>query len=206
VVRHSGETQWGDTVVRRTLVAQRRAAVRVQQRGRQPQQAEQKRQRELRDVDLEQHGRSRLERHHDLLGDVSTLCAVLPPPGLYGVVGTGLLWDVSTRCAVEPPPGLFEVVGTGLLWDVSTRCAVVPPPGLYGVVGNGLLWDVSTLCAVLPPAGLYGVVGTGLLWDVSTLCAVAPPAGLYGVWCLLRGLSAHNGLRSRWGSRMLLAD
>jgi hypothetical protein len=26
---------------------------------------------------------------------VSTLCAVAPPPGLYGVVGTGLLWAVS---------------------------------------------------------------------------------------------------------------
>ena len=35
-----------------------------------------------------------------LLCDVSTLCAVVPPPGLYGVVGTGLLWDVSTLCAV----------------------------------------------------------------------------------------------------------
>jgi hypothetical protein len=29
------------------------------------------------------------------------------------VVGTGLLWDVSTRCAVVPPPGLYGVVGTG---------------------------------------------------------------------------------------------
>jgi hypothetical protein len=55
-----------------------------------------------------------------------------PPPGLYGVVGTGVLWDVSTLCGVEPPPGLHGVVGTGLLWDVSTLCAVVPPPGLYG--------------------------------------------------------------------------
>jgi hypothetical protein len=24
--------------------------------------------------------------------------AIVPPPGLYGVVGTGLLWDVSTLC------------------------------------------------------------------------------------------------------------
>jgi hypothetical protein len=48
------------------------------------------------------------------------------------VLGTGLLWDVSTLCAVVPPPGLYGVVGTGLLWDVSTLCAVVPPPGLYG--------------------------------------------------------------------------
>jgi hypothetical protein len=37
-----------------------------------------------------------------------------------------LLCDVSTRCAVVPPPGLYGVVGTGLLCDVSTRCAVVP--------------------------------------------------------------------------------
>jgi hypothetical protein len=29
---------------------------------------------------------------------VSTLCAEVPPPGLYGVVGTGVLWDVSTLC------------------------------------------------------------------------------------------------------------
>jgi hypothetical protein len=38
------------------------------------------------------------------------------------VVGTGVLWDVSTLCAVVPPPGLYGVVGTGLLWDVSTLC------------------------------------------------------------------------------------
>jgi hypothetical protein len=53
-------------------------------------------------------------------------------------------WAVSTLCAVVPPPGLYGVVGTGLLCDVSTLCAVVPPPGLYGVVGTGLLCDVST--------------------------------------------------------------
>jgi hypothetical protein len=96
-------------------------------------------------------------------------------------LGTGLLWDISTLCAVVPPPGLYGVVGTGLLWDISTLCAVVPPPGLYGVVGTGLLWDISTLCAVVPPPGLYGVVGTVLLWDVSTLCAVVPPPRLCGV-------------------------
>ena len=38
--------------------------------------------------------------HCTLLWDVSTLCAVAPPAGLYGVVGTGVLWDVSTLCAV----------------------------------------------------------------------------------------------------------
>jgi hypothetical protein len=105
-----------------------------------------------------------------------------------GLWRADLLWDVSTLCAVVPPAGLYGVVGTGVLWAVSTLCAVAPHPGLYGVVGTGLLWDVSTLCAVVPPAGLYGVVGTGLLWDVSTLCAVVPPAGLYGVvpsWSLL---------------------
>jgi hypothetical protein len=31
---------------------------------------------------------------------------------LYGVVGSGLLWDVSTLCAVVPPAGLYGVVGT----------------------------------------------------------------------------------------------
>jgi hypothetical protein len=98
------------------------------------------------------------------------------------------MWSVSTRCAVVPPAGLYGVVGTGVLWGISTRCAVVPPAGLYGVVGTGLLWDVSTLCAVVPPAGLYGVVGTGVLWDVSTRCALVPPPGLYGAWCLLFGL------------------
>ena len=56
-----------------------------------------------------------------------------------------MLWDVRTLCAAEPPPGLYGVVGTGLLWDVSTLCAAEPPPGLYGVVGTGVLWDVSTL-------------------------------------------------------------
>jgi hypothetical protein len=64
------------------------------------------------------------------------------------VVGTGLVWDVSTLCAVVPPPGLY-----GVVWDVSTLCAVVPPAGLYGVVGTGLVWDVSTLCAVPPTPG-----------------------------------------------------
>jgi hypothetical protein len=48
------------------------------------------------------------------------------------------LWDVSTLCAVVPPAGLYGMVGTGLLCDVSTLCAVVPPAGLYGMVGTGL--------------------------------------------------------------------
>jgi hypothetical protein len=52
-----------------------------------------------------------------VLGDVSTLCDVAPPPGLYGVVGTGVLWAVSTLCAVAPPPGLYGVEGSGLLWE-----------------------------------------------------------------------------------------
>jgi hypothetical protein len=57
-------------------------------------------------------------------GMVSTLCAVVPPPGPYGVVGTGVLWDVSTWCAVVPP-GLYGVVGTGVLWDgqYTVRCS-----------------------------------------------------------------------------------
>jgi hypothetical protein len=62
-----------------------------------------------------------------------------------------VLWDVSALCAVVPPPGLYGVVGTGVLWDVSKLCAVVPPAGLYGVVGTGVLWDVSALCAVVSP-------------------------------------------------------
>jgi hypothetical protein len=70
----------------------------------------------------------------------------------------GLLCDVRTLRAVEPPPGLYGVVGTGVLWDVSTLCAVGPPAGLYGVVGTGLLWDISTLCAVIPPPGHAGAV------------------------------------------------
>jgi hypothetical protein len=49
------------------------------------------------------------------------------------VVGTGLLGDVSTLCAVVPPAELCGVVGTGLLWDVSRPCALVPPAGLCGV-------------------------------------------------------------------------
>jgi hypothetical protein len=35
----------------------------------------------------------------------------------------GVLWDVSTLCALVPPPKLYGVVGTGVLWDVSTLCA-----------------------------------------------------------------------------------
>ena len=81
-----------------------------------------------------------------------------------------MLWDVSTLCAVEPPPGLYGVVGTGVLWDVSTLCAVVPPPGLYGVVGTGLWRDVSTLCDVEPPAGLEG---RGVFFLASDLVAGA---------------------------------
>jgi hypothetical protein len=90
---------------------------------------------------------------------------VMAPPGRIG------RW-LRARCAVVPPPELYGVVGTGVLCDVSTMCAVVPPPELYGVVGTGLLCDVSTLCALVPPPELYGVVGTGLLCDVSTLCAL----------------------------------
>jgi hypothetical protein len=135
-----------------------------------------------------------------LLWGVSTLCAVVPPPGLYGVVGTGVLWDVNTLCAALPPPGLYGVVGTGVLGDASTPCAVVPPPGLYGVVGTGLLWGVSTLCAVVPPPGLYVVVGTGVLWDVSTLCAGLPPPGLMG-----RVVFFSNPCSRGWSSRWRLS-
>jgi hypothetical protein len=40
---------------------------------------------------------------------------------------------MSVHCVLTvPPPGLYGVAGTGLLWDVSTLCAVAPPPGLYG--------------------------------------------------------------------------
>jgi hypothetical protein len=96
------------------------------------------------------------------------------------VVGTGVLWGVSTLCAVVPPPGLYGVVGTGVLWAVSTLCAVVPPPGLYGVVGTGVLWGVSTLCAVVPPAGLHGVLlasggGVNLNWRPRS-SPVPPPS------------------------------
>jgi hypothetical protein len=83
------------------------------------------------------------------------------------MVGSGVLWDVRTLCAVVPPAGLYGVVGTGVLWDVRTLCAVVPPPGLYGVVGTGVLWDVRTLCAVVPPAGLYGA------WCPPGLCSLS---------------------------------
>jgi hypothetical protein len=71
-----------------------------------------------------------------MLRGVSTLCAVAPPAGLYGVVGTGLVWGVSTLCAVAPPPGLYGVVGTGLLWDVSTLCAAHLLPDYMGLVQN----------------------------------------------------------------------
>jgi hypothetical protein len=96
-------------------------------------------------------------------------------------------WAVSAMCAVAPPAGLYGVVGTGVPWAVSATCAVAPPAGLYGVVGTGVPWAVSALCAVVPPPGLYGVVGTGLLWEGSPLCAVVPPPGLYGMWILLDG-------------------
>jgi hypothetical protein len=55
-------------------------------------------------------------------------------PGLLGCQYT-----VRTLSAVVPPAGLYGVVGTGLSWDVSTLCAVILPAGLYGVVGTGLL-------------------------------------------------------------------
>jgi hypothetical protein len=89
-------------------------------------------------------GRGALQqRQHHLVccGTSVTLCAVIPPPGLYMGGGHRLLWDVSALCAVVPPPGLYGVMGTGLLWDISTLCAVVPPPGLYGVWC--LLWFVE---------------------------------------------------------------
>jgi hypothetical protein len=57
-----------------------------------------------------------------------------------------VLWDVCTLCAVAPPRGLYGVVGTGVLWDVSTLCAVVHPPGLYGVVVTGCGVSVHGVC------------------------------------------------------------
>jgi hypothetical protein len=42
---------------------------------------------------------------------------------------TGLLWDVSTLCAGVPPAGLYGLVGTGLLWDVSTLRTAWYAPG-----------------------------------------------------------------------------
>jgi hypothetical protein len=35
-------------------------------------------------------------------------------------VGTGLLWDVSTLCAGVPPAGLYGVVGTVVVAGVRT--------------------------------------------------------------------------------------
>jgi hypothetical protein len=48
---------------------------------------------------------------------------VVPPAGLYGVVGTGVLWHVSTLCAVVPPAGLYGVVGTGCC-GMSVHCVL----------------------------------------------------------------------------------
>jgi hypothetical protein len=119
-------------------------------------------------------------------------------------VGTGVLWGVSTLCAVVPPAGLYGVAGTGLLWDVSTLCALVPPAGLYGVVGTCVLWDVSTLCAVVPPAGLYGVVGTGLVWGVTNahLLQLAHDGGAHGRLVAQRRTARHgvSRLSRRGGS------
>jgi hypothetical protein len=39
------------------------------------------------------------------------------------VVGTGVLWDVSALCAVVPPPGLYGVVGTGVC-GMSVHCVM----------------------------------------------------------------------------------
>jgi hypothetical protein len=78
-------------------------------------------------------------------GNVSALCVVVPPPGLYGVVGTGLLWDSQYAVCCSTSSWTIWVVGTGVLWDVSTLCVVVPPPGLYGVVGTA---ESSTAAAL----------------------------------------------------------
>jgi hypothetical protein len=83
-----------------------------------------------------------------------------------------VLWDVSALCAVVPPPGLYGVVGTGVLWDVSTLCALAPPPGLYGVLGTGVLWHVSTLCAVAPA----GAPSSRRGWMRTPPCAPCAPA------------------------------
>jgi hypothetical protein len=59
------------------------------------------------------------------------------------------LWGVSTLCAVVPPPGLYGVVGTGLLWGVSTLCAVV------GLMGRGAFCLDSALVGGALEGGLF---------------------------------------------------
>jgi hypothetical protein len=80
-----------------------------------------------------------------LLRAVSTLRALVPPAGLYGVVGTGLLWDVSTLCAVVPPPWtIWGVVSLSGMWNTYLRCVrfqrkrrqPLSPRGRYGGRGG----------------------------------------------------------------------
>ena len=65
----------------------------------------------------------------DYMGWWSPVCCGM---SVHGVCCTTSSWTV-------PPPGRYGVVGTGVLWDVSTLCVGVPPAGLYGVVGAGEL-------------------------------------------------------------------
>ena len=53
-----------------------------------------------------------------------TVCCSTFSWTIYGVVGTGVLWNVSTLCAVLPPPGLYvgwwAPVGCGM----SVHCVL----------------------------------------------------------------------------------
>jgi hypothetical protein len=87
--------------------------------------------------------------------DVSTPCAVVPPPGLCGVVGTGVLWDVSTLCT-----------SSWTIWGGGHRCVVGCQYTVHLLLDYVGWWapvccGMSVHCA--PPPGLCGVVGTGVL-------------------------------------------
>jgi hypothetical protein len=85
-----------------------------------------------------------------VLWDVSTLCAVVLPPGLYGVVGTGVLWDVSTLCAVVPPPGLYRVV------CMESAPAAAPVNSAASAAGAAALEGRSAEAAMLSSVRLNG--------------------------------------------------
>jgi hypothetical protein len=103
------------------------------------------------------------------------------------------LWAVSTLCAVAPPPALYGVVGTGVLWAVSTLCAVAPPPGLYWGGGHRCVVGCQyTVCCSTSSCTIWGGGHRCVVGCQYTVCCSTSSWTILGWWApVCCGLSVH---------------